>query len=160
MGGADICDQLLEAYRTFLKTNKWTLKIIIHFIVLASANVCLEYKEDCRKSQIPKNIVDLLGFNMVTAEIMVASIKGGRCQPSGDKNNEQQSKTCHPSAAPYDDKRLDGFGHWPVFHILNSAWICKWKGCLSRIRVISSKCNIYLCLITNSYCFTLHHTKK
>jgi hypothetical protein len=43
MGGVEICDQLMEAYRTFLKTKKWILKVILHFTDLASLNAWLEY---------------------------------------------------------------------------------------------------------------------
>ena len=35
MGGFDVCDQLMESYRSFYKTRKWTLiKVFIHFIDL------------------------------------------------------------------------------------------------------------------------------
>ncbi|CAK1599208.1 unnamed protein product [Parnassius mnemosyne] len=39
MGGVDILDQSMEYYRTFMKTRKWTLKVILHFIDLAVCNV-------------------------------------------------------------------------------------------------------------------------
>lgn len=35
MGGVDVCDQQLEAYRTWIKTKKWTLKVALHFIDLS-----------------------------------------------------------------------------------------------------------------------------
>jgi hypothetical protein len=86
MGRVDIYDQLMEAYRTFLKTKKWTLKVILHLIDLAPMNAWLEYKEDCRKSQIPKkNILDLLRFKMAIGETLVASPKDGRYQPTEKK---------------------------------------------------------------------------
>jgi hypothetical protein len=66
MGGLDICDQLMEACRTYLKTNKLTLKVILHFIDLASVNALLEYKEDRKKIQVPtKKMLDLFGFKIV-----------------------------------------------------------------------------------------------
>jgi hypothetical protein len=57
MGGVDICDQLMEIYRTFLKTKKWTLKVILNFTNLASLNARLGYKYGCRESQVPKKNV-------------------------------------------------------------------------------------------------------
>ncbi|KAG5881356.1 hypothetical protein JTB14_037098 [Gonioctena quinquepunctata] len=38
MGREDVLDQLLEYYRTFQKTRKWTVKVFIYFIDLAVVN--------------------------------------------------------------------------------------------------------------------------
>lgn len=39
MGGVDIFDQLMEYYRTYIKTKKWTLKkVILHFMDAAIVN--------------------------------------------------------------------------------------------------------------------------
>ena len=35
MGGVDLLDQLLSYYRIFIKSKKWTLRFIFHFIDLA-----------------------------------------------------------------------------------------------------------------------------
>lgn len=37
-----MCDQQLEAYRIWVKTKKWTLKIALHFIDLAIVNARME----------------------------------------------------------------------------------------------------------------------
>lgn len=48
MGGIDICDQLMETYRTWRKTRKWTIKVILHLFDLAIVNSWLEYRADCK----------------------------------------------------------------------------------------------------------------
>lgn len=35
MGGVDIVDQQMKYYRIFIKTKKWSEKVIIHFLDLA-----------------------------------------------------------------------------------------------------------------------------
>ena len=42
MGCVDIVDQMLEYYRTFFKTKKWTLKTSLHFLDLAVVNSWFE----------------------------------------------------------------------------------------------------------------------
>lgn len=43
MGGVDVFNQLMEYYRTFFKTRKWTWKVILHFIDFAVVNSHLLY---------------------------------------------------------------------------------------------------------------------
>ncbi|XP_049957838.1 piggyBac transposable element-derived protein 3-like [Schistocerca serialis cubense] len=42
MEGVDLCDQMMKTYTTFLKTEKWTLKVLIHLLDLACFNSCLQ----------------------------------------------------------------------------------------------------------------------
>lgn len=69
MGGVDVLDQQMEYYRAFIKTRKWTLKVIIHFVDLAVVNAWRQYKNDCIRSNVPPNkIMDLLHFRLEIAE--------------------------------------------------------------------------------------------
>jgi len=54
MGGVDIFDQLMEYYRTFLKTKKWTLKTILHFMDIGITNSWMEYRIECGRIKVPK----------------------------------------------------------------------------------------------------------
>lgn len=54
MGGVDLCNQQMEAYRTWIKSKKWTIKVAVHFIDLAIVNAWMEYKEDAIKMNIPR----------------------------------------------------------------------------------------------------------
>ena len=38
MGGVDKIDQLISTYRTFIKSKKWTLRLIVHAFDLVVAN--------------------------------------------------------------------------------------------------------------------------
>lgn len=46
MGGVDVLDQQMEYYRTFIKTKKWTLKVLIHFLDLAIVTAWRLYRND------------------------------------------------------------------------------------------------------------------
>lgn len=54
MGGVDKIDQLIAYYRTFIKSKKWTLRMMFHAIDIACCNSWLEYLKDCDKFKIKK----------------------------------------------------------------------------------------------------------
>ncbi|KAG5891734.1 hypothetical protein JTB14_000337 [Gonioctena quinquepunctata] len=55
MDGVDVLDQLLEHYRTYQKTRKWTEK---HFIDFAVVNAWRQYKNDGTSKKIkPKELL-------------------------------------------------------------------------------------------------------
>lgn len=68
-GGVDILDQLMEYYRTFYKTRKWSVKVIHHFFDLAIVNAYQEYKRAARFSQLPpRQVLDLMSFRLQIGE--------------------------------------------------------------------------------------------
>lgn len=164
MGGVDICDQLMEYYRTFRKTKKWTIKMMHHFIDLAVVNSWMEYRVDCKKSKIPKkNILDSLRFKLDIADALISSTTRKRRNDDEVTDDDDvgdvytyQSK-CSPF--PSKSKRYDGYEHWPVWDDLKTARHCRLESCKSRTRCYCSKCNVYLCLSKTKQCYTLFHTK-
>lgn len=81
MGGVDVLDQSMEYYRTFMKTRKWTLKVILHFIDLAMVNSWRLYRSDSLAKSVPKNkIQDLLSFRFEVAEALI-------CTPDRDRRD-------------------------------------------------------------------------
>lgn len=148
MGGVDICDQLMEAYRTFFKTRKWPLKVAIHFIDLACCNAWMEYREDCRKAQTPlKDTLDRLAFRLSVAEALVCIEKNKNIEwfSGSDTENEEEvlpPKRRRPAEHPCNEKRQDGFHHWPAEEDIKSAKMCRRKGCSSRTRTRCEKCNV------------------
>lgn len=161
MGGVDICDQLMEAYRTFFKTKKWTLKVIIHLIDLVCVNSWLQYRDDCRNNEVlTKDTLDLLEFRMAVGEALVSSSKGKPYEEDDNSDDEMIAKRYRPDKSPCMDKRLDNFAHWPTVDNLSSARCCRRKGCNKRTRTRCKKCNVYLCLSKDANCFEKFHTEK
>lgn len=69
MGGVDVCDQMMEYYRSFFRTRKWTVKAILHLFDLAIVNSWMEYRRDCRRQNLgSKDIMDLLEFRLSLGE--------------------------------------------------------------------------------------------
>lgn len=73
MGGVDLLDQLISQYRIFIRSKKWTLRVIMHFVDFALASSWLEYRRDYRKAHptSTKNMLDLLGFRVHVAESLL-----------------------------------------------------------------------------------------
>lgn len=166
MGGVDICDQQMEAYRCFFKTRKWPLKVIIHFIDLACCNAWMEYRNDCRKIGKPaKDTHDLLSFRLALAEALVAIPKTNNVEWSSESEKDEaetppQPKRYRPADQPCPEKRMDCFNHWPEELDLKSARMCRRKDCKSRTRTRCTKCDVFLCFSKKNNCFKLHHTEK
>ena len=168
MGGVDVCDQQLEAYRTWIKTKKWTLKVALHFIDLSIVNAWMEYRQDALNMGIQKkNIKDLMEFKMeIARDWLAASIKNKRplafdSSSSGEDNLEptepQHKVQNYRTPFPPEHKAKDKYEHWPIVDDLKTARNCRNKKCKSRTRVRCSKCNIYLCLTTKNTCFKDFH---
>lgn len=72
MGGVDKIDQLISYYPIFIRSRKWTLRMIIHSFDMAISNCWIQYKNDAENLKVPKNkIMDLLHFRMELAENLI-----------------------------------------------------------------------------------------
>lgn len=166
MGGVDKTDFLVAIYRTFIRSRKWTLRVIFHFIDLTITNSWLEYKRDCYLCNINKNkIMDLLDFrmsivtNLVEVGRTVESPGRKRGRPSSaDTEGLQPHKApktfeTRPSAAV----KLDTVDHLPVHSGKKEAGRCKENGCKGKSHFRCLKCEVYLCLSKDRNCFLKFH---
>lgn len=162
MGGVDVLDQQVEYYRAFIKTRKWTLKVIIHFLDLAVVNAWRLYRNDCIANNVPQNrILDLLHFRLDVAESLTETPTMRHIQPEEDEEMDvgvsaaKKFKQPTPSVA----KRHDSFGHLPYFDDnITSPRVCKLEVCNSRSKIMCTKCKVYLCLSRGKNCFSEYHT--
>ncbi|XP_036346069.1 piggyBac transposable element-derived protein 3-like [Rhagoletis pomonella] len=70
MGGVDLLDQMIQYYRINIRTKKWTIRIIMHFIDLAITASWMEYRKHCQENKITK-ILDSLNFRAEVANCML-----------------------------------------------------------------------------------------
>lgn len=68
MGGVDHLDQMLTYYRVFIKSRKWTFRVIMHFFDLAIVASWMQYSKYARENgDSPKY---LLEFKLEIAETL------------------------------------------------------------------------------------------
>ena len=161
MGGVDVLDQLMEYYRTFIRTRKWTLKCALHFFDLDIRNAWLEYRTACQRAKIlKKDILDLLAFQLAIAEALCSAPSRNSIDYSSDSaNSDDEAPKASNWRAPIPgvDKRTDGYDHWPTVDDLKTARMCRNKSCQSCTSVRCQKCDVYLCLTSKKNCFTAFH---
>lgn len=166
MGGVDILDQSMEYYRTFMKTRKWTLKVMLHFIDLAVCNAWRLYTLECAAAEIPKNkTMDLLEFRMQIADGLTNTPSRQRRTESDDDHDEAvenlqpNTPRFKRSNQPSQAKRYDGYDHLPRFESIDNPRTCRMEQCKSRSKIRCQKCDVYLCLTRKQNCFIAYHTK-
>ncbi|XP_039763838.1 piggyBac transposable element-derived protein 3-like [Pararge aegeria] len=94
MGGVDILDQSIEYYRTFIKTKKWTLKVILHFFDLAISNAWRLYVLNSITTRVPKSkIMDLLEFRMQVSDGLVNAPERKRRSDTDEQDENQAPNT-------------------------------------------------------------------
>ncbi|KAG5896555.1 hypothetical protein JTB14_010384 [Gonioctena quinquepunctata] len=163
MGGVDICDQMLEYYRSFYETKKWPVKVILHLFDLAIVNSWQEYRQDHAGSGSESKRMQLLGFRLELGEYLITGTKKRTVQETNVKEDENpQPATTRRQAAllPCDDKRYDGFEHWPSNDQLKDPLSCRNRGCHSHSRIRCIKCNVYLCMNKSRNCLVIPQKKN
>lgn len=166
MGGVDVLDQQMEYYRTFIKTNKWTLKILIHFLDLAIVNSWRLYRNDCVANNLSrKDILPLLDFRLNIADGLSSTPSKERRMSSDTENDPSLvndlpiRRHYRPANKPSDAKRYDGYDHFPVFDEIKAPRMCRHESCSSRTKIRCEKCDTYLCISRGKDCFKSYHQK-
>jgi len=174
MGGVDIYDQLVSFYRTFIKSRKWTLRLIAHAFDMASVNSWLEYKKHARHYEILNRDTILLAFKerLATTLILLGRTKSfitppkkrGRpsTSPSPTAEPEVQLTRTKPrsvDSTPYEETIKDGFDHMPTFDQKTNSSRCKISSCKFKTSVYCDKCNIHLCFVPGRECYRQKHRK-
>lgn len=161
MGGVDKTDFLVSLYCTNIRSRKWTLRVIAHFMNLAVTNSWLEYRRDAEQQGLRVNDqMDLLDFTLqvmdalAKAGVAVASRKRGR--PSSSPIQALKKLQCG-NRRPVEDVRYDQTGHWPVAK--EEQQRCMLEGCKGKPRIKCEKCNVHLCLINGRNCFKEFHVR-
>lgn len=111
MGGVDTCDQMMENYRTWIKSRKWTLKLILHLFDLSIVNTWMEYRQDCKAHKMKtKDIMDLLAFRLSVSEFLLAGSSRAAEDNRGPEFAEMHSSSkYHPKPLPVVDMQKNGW---------------------------------------------------
>lgn len=162
MGGVDLMNQMISYYRIFIRSKKWTLRMVTHFIDFSIVQSWIEYKIDCQKSEIPKRqIMDLLAFRMKLAEQLVffptiakrtarITLEDVRLKNErSDKSRERRTD---------ENIRYDRVDHLPKYS--ENRLRCKLESCDSKSQLICVKCKVHLCANKNNDCFYKYHMES
>lgn len=147
MGGVDILDQLLAYYRIFIKSKKWTLRLIFHGFDFACVNSWLEYKREQASANIPpKEVMDLLQFKIRIAEALIRMgkpIKRNIGHPKTSCENSPQIPKRHRfEVRPIREIQNDRVDHMPEYDNNKEASRCKYTSCKGKTHVYCLKCNV------------------
>lgn len=168
MGGVDKIDQLISFYRIFIKSKKWTMRLIMHAFDLVVSNCWLIYKNDAKQLNTPQNkVLDLLHFRLQLARELIEfnfKKKAGRPKkfdadflPKTSPSTTKKPRT--DSVIPPEHIRYDRTNHFPEVDQLKNPTKCKYPPCENRHRthVRCIKCDIHLCLNSDRNCFLSFH---
>lgn len=162
MGGVDLMNQLISYYRISIRSKKWTLRMITHFIDFTIVNSWNEYRIDCEKSAIPKRqVMDLLAFRMYLADQLVyaplPAKRSSRITLEEVRSKNQRVDKSREKRTD-DNIRFDGFEHVPEY--TENRVRCKLETCNGKSQVLCSKCRVHLCLNLNHNCYREYHKKS
>jgi DNA excision repair protein ERCC-6 len=132
MGGVDLMDRLLSAYRPRIKGKKWWWSLFVNSVNNA---VVAAWKLHCRVT--PSS--DTLSHLNFRREVVLGLMKGASRQRLGG-----------PTASVPHCVRYDGFEHY-----LSSTTQGRCASCGSNTRKMCGKCGKRL----HTNCFTLYHTQ-
>jgi hypothetical protein len=165
MGGVDLLDQKMSYYRIFIKSKKWTLRLIFHFLDLAICASYIEYKKECETFQIgKKDVLKFMDFKSYLGKCLTQVNKSKsfrkRGRPFNDSQENLSPAASRPETRPIPDVQFDEFGHFPIHEDAPFPQRCKNKDCKGRSRIKCSKCLVHLCLNKSQNCFLNFHKKN
>lgn len=164
MGGVDLFDQLISYYRTDIRSNKWTLKMISFAIDFCIVQSWLEYRKAAENLGVRKNkILDLLNFRLRVADGLLYYKKQTPTRKRGQSTPNTPSGTVVKQRKPGEPRpcseiQYDGVDHLPD----NDEGLpqrCKYPKCTGRSRICCTKCGVHLCLTKTKNCYKNFHTK-
>lgn len=165
MGGVDLLDQLISYYRVFIRSKKWTLRVIFHFVDFAICSSWLEYRKDQLKANVPKkHIKDLLKFRMELTYALIKvgnptrQLKRGRPKIHDSEDIIRRRPSASQEVRPCKDIRLDKFDHVAEHDRKTHPTRCKKEKCSGRTFFYCKKCKVHLCITKKSNCFSEFHS--
>lgn len=166
MGGVDLLDQMIGLYRIYIRSRKWTLRLIFHAVDLAVTNSWFEYRRDCNRQQIPKKSqMQLLDFRLRLAECLVKVGKpvhqSKRGRPSSSTPEVTMSKIPkrNEEIRPCPEVQHDSIDHLPHLDGSKEGKRCKNSKCNKKTHFFCDKCKIHLCIKKERNCFVMYHRR-
>ncbi|CAH2098354.1 unnamed protein product [Euphydryas editha] len=167
MGGVDLTDRLLAVCPSRMRTKKWTVRFISHFIDLSIVNAWINYKADQKMQGVRSHkILQLRAFKQSISEkilddyLLSENEIERATEESLDVMEEKVSKTTKRGrppvkAIPSTSLRQRGSLHLPAMG--TSQHRCRQKSCVMKTTIYCQACDLPLCLTAKRNCFADFH---
>lgn len=161
MGGVDLHNRMLAHYRSYHRTNKWTVRFMEHFLDMACVNSWITYKDDQLAKRVPnKDIMDMHFFKMRLSQLLILGV--GPLQDTSDSDGEEPPRkklAGRPGnvSLPLREVRIKHALHLPQAMDLSTAPRCRNPGCKARSRIKCVHCEVFLCVAKERNCFVEFH---
>lgn len=156
MGGVDLCDMMMELYRIKIRHKRWYIKLVFHFVQLATVNGWFLLRRHCGQRG-EKCTLSLMEFTVQIADALCRAgkplVTPKRGRPAADAPAPSPSRRARKALMPLQDIRRDRLDHFAIHASRGKCAHCKtgftrWK---------CEKCKVMLCLNKNNNCFYSFH---
>lgn len=172
MGGVDMSDRMILYYRNGYRTNKWTLRTIMHFTDLSTSNAWIQYRHDqLQVGKQRKDIMDFLNFKRTLGSEMISTVESDEGENTEEEENSEvdgsededeeygAGKPARKKIRPLPGKefRKRKAEHMPEMVKSKNAKRCRREGCNGKGRVRCTTCKLFLCLTCERNCYKAFH---
>lgn len=165
MGGVDMADRMLSYCSSRGRTNKWTVRVILHMLDLCVSNGWLLYRQDKMLKNVPNKLIrQMRCFKLDYGESLItiySSIDDFESDSDPDEDYEPSNppspkgKRSKTQPLPSKEQRKRG-QHCPVFDTKQHR--CRNQKCGMKTFLKCLKCNVYLCLLPSRNCYRAFHS--
>lgn len=158
MGGVDLGDRIMANCPSRSRTNKWTVRCILHFFDLSISNSWLQIKEVKKTQNIPaKDIPSYRHFKLSYGQFLIENYRvSGEGEDSDAEHTPNVATDRRRSSDPSKEIRLKGNTHLPDI-TKGFQKRCALDKCTKKSTVFCVKCHVHLCLVAGRNCFMKYH---
>lgn len=155
MGNVDLLDSNIGRLRIKIKSRKWYLRLLYHFVDLTVINAWVLYRRV--HLQEKEKMLTQKKFRIELAQSLckIGPKAQKRGRPRSTDVVEQKRINYRGSSLPTADVRRDPQDHWPEWKQKRTT--CKFPGCRGYTFVACEKCKVNLCCNKDKNCFKQFH---
>lgn len=165
MGGIDSANRFNSVCPMRSRTNKWTIRMMLHFTDLAVSNAWVQYQENKIEKNIrKKDIRQLRSFKLSLGEQLIFKQESDTSDnsdsdqdPTVDLPSPSKKKKKSVVPLPPINRRKKHALHMPEILKIKTFKKCRQPGCGKLCRARCTTCDIFLCLNAERNCFILFH---
>uniref|UniRef100_A0A3Q3G5T7 Si:ch211-255f4.7 n=1 Tax=Labrus bergylta TaxID=56723 RepID=A0A3Q3G5T7_9LABR len=144
MSGVELLNKVMANYPMTLRTQKWTIQILMHLTDLALANSWLLYCADHTEQGTQReDLMQYIDFRVAVALAFLA-----------------KGETPQVTPVPHVSAGTTSVTHLPEMVTLKNAAWCRATGCTEKSCVRCVTCDAFLCLKPERNCYAVFHTGR